>query len=100
MDGLHPDCVLPSLTVIEYTAFEIGVAAVVAEEAPSRLVPLQLNTVAPPEGLASSVTVPPSQMWPLFVGDATGVLCTETEVVYTVAGAQPEPVVPLVTISE
>ena len=52
----------------------------------------------PPLPPAVSVTVPPLQIGPLFVGDAVGTASTVTVVVYTVTGLQPLPV--LVTVSE
>ncbi len=53
-----------------------------------------------PPGLAVSVTVPPLQIGPLFVGAAVGVVLTVTDVVYTVDGAQPGWLEPSVTVSE
>jgi hypothetical protein len=62
--------------------------------------PLHAYVAVLPPGLAVNVTVPPLQIGPLFVGAAVGVVLTVTDVVYTVAGAQPGCVEPSVTVSE
>jgi hypothetical protein len=54
--------------------------------------------VAPPAGFALSVAEPPTQIGPLFDGAAVGVVFTTTEVVYTVAGAQPGWPLPSLTV--
>ena len=63
-------------------------------------VPVQLYVLAPPDGLAVSVTDTPLQIGPLLVGAAIGVGLTVTDVVYTVAGEQPGCVLPSLTVSE
>jgi hypothetical protein len=86
--------------VSEYTEVTEGVAVGLAVVVLARAAPLQLNVLAPPVGLAVSVTVPPLQIGLLLVGAAVGVLFTVTEVVYIVAGLQPLSVVPSLTVSE
>ena len=78
----------------------VGVAVGLAAVAEDRLGPLHEYMVAPPAGVAVSVTVPPLQMGPLLVGAAVGVAFTVTLVVYTVAGAQPGLPLPSLTVSE
>ena len=77
-----------------------GVAVGLATVVPDSADPAHRNVEAPPAGLAFSVTVLPLQIIPLFVGLATGVLCTDTDVVYTVEGLQPASDVPSVTVRE
>ncbi len=55
----------------------VGFCAVVDD----RPVPLQVYTVAPPDGLALRVTVPPGHLGPLLVGAAVGVALTVAAVV-------------------
>lgn len=72
---------MPSLTVSEYVPDIFGVALVLAPEEAESPTPDQTNEVAPPDGFASRVTVPPSHMYPLLVGLATGLRFTVTLVV-------------------
>jgi hypothetical protein len=80
-DGEQPGCVLPSVTVTEYMLVLVGVAVGFSALLDDSDVPLQLNVVAPPDGVAVSVTVPPAHIGPLFTGAATGLAFTVTEVV-------------------
>ncbi len=79
---------------------DVGVALGVAEVAPVSAEPDHEKVFAPPEALALKVTVPPIHIGPVLVGAAAGVLCTETDVVYTVEGLQPLSDVPSLTVSE
>jgi hypothetical protein len=94
--GVQPLSVVPSLTVNEYTPVTVGVAVGFCKPDAKDAGPLHEYVLAPPDGLAESVTVPPIQMYPLLVGVATGLLFTVTIVVYMVAGAQ----LPSLTVSE
>ena len=78
----------------------VGVAGGFATVVEDRSGPAQVNTVAPPAGLAVSVAVPPLHIGPLLVGAAVGVGFTVTDVVYTVDGLQPEWPLPSLTVSE
>ena len=98
--GAQPGCVEPSVTVSEYTLVTVGVAVGAATTDDDKDEPLQLYVDAPPAPFAVSVTVPPLQIGPLFVGAAVGVTLTDTDVVYTVDGAQPASLVPSLTVSE
>lgn len=53
--------------------------------------------LAPPDGFALKVAVPPIHIGPLLVGAATGIGLTDTIVVYMVAGLQPA-APPLLTV--
>jgi hypothetical protein len=56
--------------------------------------------LAPFAPFAVSDTVPPLQIYPLFVGPAVGAEFTVTVVVYIVDGVQPDAAVPFVTVNE
>ena len=58
--------------------------------------PLHVYTVAPPDGLAESVAVPPEQSGPLLVGDAVGFGFMVALVVYDMEHPAP---VPLLTVT-
>ena len=98
--GVQPASLVPLVTVSEYTDVTVGVAVGLATVVDDNDGPLHEYVVVLPPGLAVNVTVPPLQIGPLFVGAAVGVVFTVTEVVYTVAGAQPGCVEPSVTVSE
>ena len=78
---------------------KVGVATGVAPLVTGRPAPLQVNEVAPPEGLAKRFTVPPTHIGPSFVGEAVGAACTLTVVVYIVAGEHPLLPLPSVTVN-
>jgi hypothetical protein len=92
--------VLPSVTVSEYTLVVVGVALGFSVLLDDSDVPLQLNVFAPPDGVAVSVTVPPAHIGPLFIGAATGLAFTVTDVVYISVGAQPGWLLPSLTVRE
>lgn len=94
VDGLQPDAA-PLLTVNEYVLVIVGdtTGFCAAEVNPPG--PVHEKIVAPPEGVAVSVTVP-TQIGPLFVGAADGIGFTVTIVVNTVVGKQPA----LLTVNE
>jgi hypothetical protein len=100
VDGVQPGWLDPSLTVSEYTDVADGVAVGFSVVDPVSDEPVHTYVFAPPDGLAVRFTVPPLHIGPLFVGAATGVLFTVTDVVYTVDGAQPASVVPSLTVKE
>jgi hypothetical protein len=82
--------------VLVTVGLAVGLAPVVA----ARFAPLHAYTSVPvpPVPLPVSVSVPPLQIGPLLVGAAVGAASTVADVVYTVAGLQPEPV--LLTVTE
>jgi hypothetical protein len=98
--GEQPASPVPLVTVSEYTEVTVGVAVGLASVVEESAGPLHEYTLAPPEPFDVNVTVPPTQIGPLLVGAAIGVLLTVTEVVYTVVGAQPGWVDPSLTVSE
>jgi allophanate hydrolase subunit 1 len=100
VEGAQPGCEDPSLTVSEYTDVAVGIAVGFAVLDPESADPFHTNVLAPPVALDDKTTTPPIHIGPLFVGAATGVLFTVTDVVYTVDGAQPASVVPSLTVSE
>lgn len=79
--GLQPDAAVPLVTVSEYTLVVVGVAVGLATTADDRFGPLHEYVLAPPDGLAVSVTVPPLHIGPSLVGAAVGIALTVTEVV-------------------
>jgi hypothetical protein len=79
--GAQPAAPLPSVTVSEYTEVTVGVAVGLATVVDDNDGPLQEYTLAPPNGLAVRVTVPPTQIGPLLVGVAAGDGLTVTLVV-------------------
>lgn len=71
---------MPFETVKEYTVDTVGVAVGLAAVVEDNPAPLQVYVVAPLEGLAFNVTVPPLQIGPLLVGLALGTALTVTGV--------------------
>ncbi len=59
----------------------VGAAVGLAVVAPVSEEPDHANVLAPPEGFAAKVTVPPLQIGLVLVGAAIGLLCTDTNVV-------------------
>ena len=74
----------------------VGVAVGAATNAVYPPGPVHENEVAPPAGVAVNVTVPVPHSGPLLLTVAVGIGFTDTVVVYTVAGKQPE----LLTVNE
>ena len=74
----------------------VGVAVAVAVNAVYPPGPVHENPVAPPNGVAVSVTVPVPHNGPLFDALAVGIGLTDTTVVDTVDGKQPA----LLTVNE
>jgi hypothetical protein len=62
VDGAQPASVVPSLTVSEYTVVDVGVAVGFSVVEPVSDDPVHTYVLAPPDGLADSDTVPPTQM--------------------------------------
>jgi len=95
---LHPGFAEPLVTVSVYTDVTVGVAVGLAIVVEERNGPAHVYVLVLPPAPALNATLPPSQIGPLFDGEAVGCAATVTEVVYTVEGLHPGP--ELATVKE